>query len=99
MIGLTVTEKVAGKAGTFIKYRELNPTGQNEKGQDTYEVVFCFYESKAKFLAGDPPIKARDENKRVTIAVKAGTTMSDEIIYENLKTPLAEAYTLAGEKS
>lgn len=97
MIGLTVTEKVAGKKGTMIKPRECIAIGGPVDGKQSHEVIIEFYENVARFKAKDLPLTVRDENKRIRITVPEGTEMNDSNILLYLKHPLAQVYTLAEE--
>lgn len=107
MHGLTVTEKITSaqygaKKGAMIRCKsgECTSTGVNDIGEDTYEIVFEFYQSRAAYLNGDKPLTVRGENKRVSVAVKAGTDMTNDTnIHLSLKSPLAGVYTLADENT
>jgi len=105
MHGLTiseaiVSEELGSKKGMMIRCKdgECTPTGTDVEGRDTYEVVFEFFKNRTAYLNGDAALTVRDENKRVTVAVEAGTDMTDDTnIHLSLKTPLADVYTLADE--
>lgn len=104
IFGLTVTEEIATNLGALkgclLRYRgEPEYLGLNAEGLERHCVIIEFYESKAKYLDGDQRLIVLAENKRTEIAVKAGTELTETIIYEHLKTPLADVYTLADEEN
>lgn len=103
LFGLTITESVetnlGSKAGTMIRFREVCDCGYDANGDNKLGITFQFFESRAEYLAKSAPLKVISENKRVEIVVPYGTEITETIIHQYIKTPLATIYTLADENS
>ena len=104
LFGLTGTENVTtielgSIGGWMIRWKEVCFIGYNALGDAEYAIVFEFFENRYKYLDKEKSLKVPSENKRVTISVPYGTELTDTIIHQSIKTPLAGRYTLADENS
>lgn len=103
LFGLTVTENITAStgdfAGTMIRRKEVCDCGYDANGDHKLSVVFEFYQNRYTYLAKEAPLRVVGETKRVEIIVPYGTEITDTIIHQSLKTPLARIYTLADENS
>lgn len=104
IFGLTGTEPITSIelgeiTGWMIRFKEPPQFIEHDSlGDEVYEVVFEFFENRYKYLANDPSLKVPAENKRVRITVPLNTELTETIIHQYIKTPLAETYTLADEQ-
>lgn len=104
IFGLTGTENVTTAelgsiGGWMIRWKEICFAGYDAAGDAMYEVVFEFFENRYKYLEKEKSLKVIAENKRVVITVPYGTELTDTIIHQSMKTPLAGVYTLADENT
>lgn len=100
VIGLKLADQIATSKGylvnTMIRIRVVEGTGRDATTKNM-NVVFDFYESRARFDAGDAPLQTFEDQRR-TVTLPLATEESISTLHTELKAILtAEGKTVTDE--